>query len=201
MMEKSPAALANEPSPASMWVKRWTHLLAPGATVLDIACGGGRHMQWFAQRGHTVTGLDRSVQALEAAANFGPVVLADVENHPWPLVENGQVRRFGAVILTNYLWRPLFPTIVQSLEPDGVLIYETFSQGNETVGKPARADFLLRSSELLWAFSELHIIAFEEGFLEDPARFVQRIAAVRPDPETPPGQRPRRHALDFRQSR
>jgi SAM-dependent methyltransferase len=146
-------------------------------------------MRWFAQRGHTVTGVDRSVEALDTAATFGQVILADLENGPWPLGNEKHLRQFGAVVVTNYLWRPLFPLIAASLAPGGLLIYETFSAGNETVGKPSRADFLLRPAELLHAFASLRIVAFEEGFLEDPDRFLQRIAAVRPD-SADPGMRP-----------
>jgi len=190
--------VAPDPGPASDWVKRWTHLLAPRTTVLDIACGNGRHMKWFTKHGHVVTGVDRSALAIAPAGRFGETVLADIENDPWPLIENAQVRQFGCVIVTNYLWRPLFPTIAQSLAQGGVLIYETFTQGNETMGKPSNPDFLLRPAELLEVFSPFHVVAFEEGFLDDPARFVQRITAVRPDAGlagTPPYALEPRHSV------
>ena len=83
-------------------------------------------------------------------------------------------------VVSNYLWRALFGHIVQSVAPGGVLLYETFAQGNESVGKPSNPDFLLRPGELLHAFSDLHVVAYEDGFLNHPARYVQRIAAVRP---------------------
>jgi SAM-dependent methyltransferase len=152
-------------------------------------------MQWFAGKGHAVLGLDRSAEAIQAAAAFGEAVLADIENGPWPLMNGDQARQFGAVIVTNYLWRPLFPVIIQSLAPGGVLIYETFSAGNETVGKPSRPDFLLRPAELLQAFGNMHIVAFEEGFLENPPRFVQRIAALQADSRDVTGASPMRYTL------
>jgi SAM-dependent methyltransferase len=161
------------PSP---WIARWSHLLATDAQVLDVACGNGRHMQWFAQRGHPVTGVDRSPEAAHAAGRFGRVVQADIETGAWPFA--GQ--RFGAVIVTNYLWRPCLADIVAAVAPGGVLLYETFAAGNETVGKPSRADFLLAPGELLAACAPLRVVAFEDGFLRAPERFVQRIAAVRP---------------------
>ncbi len=106
-------------------------------------------------------------------------MVADVENGPWPFAG----RQFAAVIVTNYLWRPLFPKLLESLAPGGVLIYETFTQGNETVGKPSRPDFLLRPGELLAVCGNLRVVAFEDGFQQAPdgsaPRFVQRIAAVR----------------------
>lgn len=166
------------PSPPSDWVTRWSHLLPPGGTVLDIACGSGRHMQWFAQRGNPATGVDRSPEAVAVAAAFGESLQADIENSPWPLMRGNQVRQFSAVVVTNYLWRPLFPVIVQSLVPGGLLLYETFSQGHESVGRPSRPEFLLQPAELLSVFGNMRVVAYEEGFLHSPARFVQRIAAI-----------------------
>jgi hypothetical protein len=101
---------------------------------------------------------------------------ADLENAPWPL----HGRQFGGVVVTNYLWRALWPQLLNSLAEGGVLIYETFALGNETVGKPSRPDFLLRHGELLGVCRDLHVVAFEEGFIASPDRFVQRIVAVRP---------------------
>lgn len=160
----------------SDWVRRWTHLVPSGSTVLDVACGAGRHLRWMHAQGHPVAGVDRSAQALATCASLGEMVCADIENGPWPWP--GQ--QFGAVIVTHYLWRPLLPALVQSVAPGGVLIYETFAQGNETVGRPARPEFLLRPGELLTACASLRTVAYEDGFLAQPARFVQRIAAVRP---------------------
>lgn len=189
-----PADLPHGSEPPSAWVTRWSHLVAPQGHVLDIACGQGRHMRWFASHGHPVTGVDRSAEAIAAVAPLGEAIVADIENAPWPLMHDGKVRTFDAVIVTNYLWRPLFELMAQSLAPGGVLIYETFSTGNETVGKPSRPDFLLQSGELLRAFADLQPIAYEEGFLVQPGRFVQRLAAVRALPAEA-GQPPKRYPL------
>lgn len=167
---------------ASAWVRRWSHLVPPGGTVLDVACGGGRHMRWFAGRGHAATGVDRSPEALAEAAQAGQVVQADIENGPWPFAG----RTFDAVVVTHYLWRALLPTLVSAVAPGGVLIYETFAAGNETVGKPSRPDFLLRPGELLQACAGLRVVAYEDGFVDSPARFIQRIAAVRAQALEPP---------------
>ncbi len=146
-----------------------------GRPVLDVACGGGRHIRWFAHRGHPVTGVDRDPQAIASVQGLGEAVLADIENGPWPF----EGRTFGAVVVTNYLWRPLLPRIVEAVEPGGVLLYEAFAAGNETVGKPSRPDFLLRPGELIPACATLWVVGFEDGYLDEPPRYVQRIAAVR----------------------
>lgn len=172
---------------ASPWLLRWAHLIRRHGRVLDLAAGGGRHSRWLAARGFAVTAVDRAAEAMAALADVAETVVADLEGAPWPL--GG--RRFDAVVVTNYLWRPLFPAIVAALDAGGVLLYETFAAGNETVGRPARPDFLLGRGELLGVAANLHVVAYEDGFLADPDRFVQRIAAVRPGA----GGAPARHPL------
>lgn len=165
------------PSP---WVARWAHLIAPQSQVLDVACGHGRHMRHLAALGHSVLGVDQNAEALASCATLGETLCADLENAPWPLPG----RRFGGIVVTNYLWRALWPQLLDSLAEGGVLIYETFALGNETVGKPSRPDFLLRPGELLQVCRDLRVVAFEEGFLTAPDRFVQRIVAVRSPTQT-----------------
>jgi SAM-dependent methyltransferase len=161
----------NSPSP---WVVRWAHLIAPRGSVLDVAAGGGRHARWLAARGHRVTAIDRDADAMAALEDVAEAIVADIESAAWPFAG----RRFDAIVVANYLWRPLFPALRDTLAPGGVLLYETFAAGNEAVGRPRRPDFLLARGELLAAAEGLRIVAYEDGFLADPERFVQRIAAV-----------------------
>ena len=162
----------------SSWVQRWTHLIPPHATALDLACGAGRHMRWLQAQGLQVTGVDRSPAAIAACSGLGELICADIENGPWPLPG----RQFGAVVVTNYLWRPLWPQVLASVRPGGVLLYETFAHGHAAYGHPRRAEFLLQPGELLSLCAGWHIVAYEHGVLTSPgsARVVQRIAAVRP---------------------
>jgi SAM-dependent methyltransferase len=137
-------------------------------------------MQWFAAQGYPVLGVDRNAEALATACQYGEVLQADLEDgSPWPLPG----RQFGAVVVTNYLWRVVFPSLFDSVQPGGVLLYETFAVGNETVGRPSNPEFLLQPGELLQrvaaAGPQWRVIAYEDGFEADPERFVQRIAAVR----------------------
>jgi len=170
--------------PVSPWIARWSHLVAENSRVLDVACGAGRHTLHFLKRNCLVVGVDIAQNALDLIASqlsteqaaHCRLVCADLENKPWPLPDE----TFDAVIVTHYLWRPLWPRLVQSLAPDGILIYETFCTGNETVGKPSRPDFLLQNGELLRFCTQqaLRVVAFEDGFLDAPPRFMQRIVAV-----------------------
>lgn len=194
----SVTAQAAQPSD---WLLRWAHLLAPGAQVLDVACGSGRHLRWLHAQGFCTTGVDRdaiAIASLSALADSGAhLVQADIENGPWPFA--GQV--FDAVLVTNYLWRARLPDIVGAVAPGGVLIYETFAQGHESIGRPARADFLLAPGELLQvcAGAGLRVVAFEDGFMSTPTpRFVQRVVAARA--EQLPALAPTRRLLSASQS-
>ena len=162
----------------STWVQRWTPLAKPGGTVLDVACGHGRHMAWFASKGLHVTGIDRSEQALTQAAAYGHGINADIEGGDWPLELEGEPQRFDVVVVTNYLWRPLLPTIVRSVAAGGLLIYETFAHGNAAFGKPSNPHFLLQPGELLNGCQAMTILAYEHGYLAQPQRCVQRIASI-----------------------
>ena len=173
----------NDPSP---WLVRWAHLIAPHGRVLDLAAGSGRHTRWLTARGHAVTAVDRDAAAMAALDEVAEVIVADIERGPWPLAD----RTFDAVVVTNYLWRPLLPAIVATVGPGGALLYETFAVGNATVGRPANPDFLLAPGELLVAAAGLRIVAYEDGFLADPDRFVQRLAAVREQPSATPPRHP-----------
>lgn len=164
---------------ASPWIARWAPLVSPGRAVLDVAAGGGRHCRLFAARGHRVVAVDRDVSGL-VGAGAAEIVPADLEDgSPWPLPG----RRFAALVVTNYLHRPLWPALLAALEPGGVLLYETFMVGNERFGKPSNPAFLLRDGELLDVAREggLSVVAYEALMVSDPRpAMVQRIAARKP---------------------
>ena len=157
---------------------QWAGLIAPNATVLDVAAGGGRHSRFFTDRGHKVTVLDRDTSPLASHPDV-EIVQADLEDgSPWPLPG----RTFGAVVVTNYLHRPLFPALLDALAPGGVLLYETFMEGNERFGRPSNPAFLLKDGELLdLARGRLSVTAYEARMISEPKMaMVQRIAARRP---------------------
>ena len=163
----------------SSWLVRWAPLIPPAGEVLDLACGGGRHARFLAQQGHVVDAVDRDAQALALLAGVAGVrpLRADLEGGPWPYPD----RAWDGIVVANYLHRPLFPSLLASLRPGGVLIYETFMVGNERWGRPSNLAFLLHPNELLTAFgADLALAAFEQGEVGQPKpAVVQRICAVR----------------------
>ncbi len=165
------------PSP---WVVRHLERLAPGARVLDLACGSGRHTRLLAATGHPVVAVDRDAAALYglAAVPGVSVLVADLESGDWPLAG----MHFAGVVVTNYLWRPRLMDLCALLEPGGVLIYETFMAGNEAFGKPSNLDFLLRPGELrdIAGAAGLSELAFVEGYVDSPKPALrQAICALR----------------------
>ncbi len=162
----------------SDWVLRFCPLIRAGGRVLDLACGYGRHARLLRDRGWKVVALDRDEEALRSLAGESgmEIVQADVETGPWPFPP----RTFDGVVVTNYLHRPLFPALRDSVAEEGVLIYETFAVGNERYGRPSNPAFLLRRDELLEVVRPLEIVAFEQGRVSRPRpAVVQRICAMR----------------------
>jgi len=164
----------------SAWLISHAHHIKPAGTVLDVAAGFGRNARWLAAQGYQVTVVDKDAAALDSMnglTNIRPH-LADIEPDAWPYT--GQI--FDAIVVFRYLHRPLFPKLMQSLAPGGVLIYETFMQGQEAYGRPQNPDFLLAPHELMQAFEpELTVLAFEEGLLQQsPPAMLQRICAAKP---------------------
>lgn len=165
------------PSP---WLLRFANAVPAGGTVLDLACGNGRHTRLFLQRGHPVVAVDRDVSGLCDLTGTPEleVLRAELEDGgPFPLGE----RRFAAVVVANYLHRPLLPAIVGAVAPGGVLLYETFARGNERFGRPRNPNHLLRPGELLDAVrGRLRVRAYEDLIVDEPRRMaVQRIFAER----------------------
>lgn len=166
-------------SPPSAWLERFAALIAPGARVLDYACGSGRHARWLAARGMQVDAVDRDRAALDRLQGVTGVRARELEleGDDWPLAGES----YAAVVVTNYLYRPRFDALLALLPPGGVLIYETFMVGNERFGKPSNPDFLLRSHELLETVADAcTVLAYEQGEVAEPKpAVVQRICAVK----------------------
>ena len=177
---------------ASPWVRRFLPLIPKNqGPVLDLACGNGRHSRLLLDAGYDVWSLDKDAALLAPLESLGARCFQfdlEAKNHEtndagkvhWPFDAN----TFAAIIVTNYLYRPLLSTLTSSLKERGILIYETFAVGNEVFGRPKNPDFLLAPGELIQQFlsqsnadvRKNHCISYEHGEISDPKRaVVQRI--------------------------
>jgi len=181
MSANSPAGTHAQLQEVSAWVARFAPLIKPGARVLDLACGGGRHARYLAARGCLVEAVDRDAEALLSLTREPGITVrhADLEGGPWPYADS----MFDAIIVTNYLYRPLLPLLGPCLGSAGLLIYETFARGNESYGRPSNPEYLLAPGELLAlaAQTQLRVLAYEDGYVELPKpAMVQRVVAFKP---------------------
>lgn len=175
-----------EDSPPSPWVRRFAPLIPSGGSVLDLACGSGRHARLLAALGYRVEAVDRNAEALASLAGVAGITtrMADLEGGAWPYA----AARFDGIVVANYLFRPRLGDLLAALKPGGVLIYETFMLGNEAFGKPSSPEFLLRPGELLdVARPTLSVVAFEQGRVDTPRpAVVQRLCAIAGELADPP---------------
>jgi len=167
----------------SGWISRFASLVprdgVNGGRVLDVAAGGGRHARHFHHLGYPVLAIDKNISGLAdlAASDRADVMEIDLEDgKPWPFDPSS----FAGIVVSNYLFRPHLKDLIDSLEPGGVLLYETFARGNEAFNRPRNPDHLLKSGELLGLVRDrLQVVAYEHGIVgEEPAGVKQRICAV-----------------------
>ncbi len=160
------------------WLTDNADLLPTGGAAADLACGTGRHAHWLAARGLTVTAIDRDRVALTtlrltAAAERLPIAVVERD------LEAGGVTlgdgAFDVIVVVHYLHRPLFPAIVRALRPGGILVYETFTRDQATIGKPTNPAFLLEPGELLALTRPLTVLASRDGNFD--GRFIASIIA------------------------
>lgn len=166
--------------PPSPWVVRFAAQIPRGGLVLDVACGSGRHSRYLAALGYRVDALDCDDTAFLDIPDGVNFVCADIEAGPWPFPD----KRYAAVVVTNYLHRPLLRLLRDSVAPGGMFIYETFAVGNEQYGRPTRPAFLLRPNELYELINEsaahFSVIEFAASYVvSSKMAVVQSIAARR----------------------
>jgi SAM-dependent methyltransferase len=157
-------------------VVRFAPLVRASGSVLDVACGEGRHSRLFLERGHDVVAIDIDISQMGEHSRL-KLIEADLEKDNWPLPG----AQFDAVVVTNFLHRPLLDRLVDSVAFGGVLLYETFARGNERFGRPSNPDYLLHPGELLdLARPSLRVVAYEDVTVTEPRpAALQRICAVR----------------------
>jgi rhodanese-related sulfurtransferase len=164
----------------STWLIENADLLPRGGRILDVACGRGRHALLLASAGFEVRAIDRDPDAIafvrETAARLSlrlEAEVVDLETDPPPSLGDA----VDAVVVFNYLHRPLMPAIRDAVGPGGRVFYETFTTRQAERGHPKNPAFLLRNGELAESVAPLSILRSREG--EVDGRFVASVVAER----------------------
>jgi SAM-dependent methyltransferase len=171
------------PAGPSSWLVDHLDLLPRNGTMLDVASGGGRHTLFLARLGFRMHAIDRNPEAIETlqgkARALGVTVtceVMDLETDPPPSLGHA---RYDAVLVFNYLHRPLFPALRGALTAGGRLFYETFTTAQAACGHPKNRAFLLDPGELPALAAPLVVVRSREGHVDD--RWVASIVAERRD--------------------
>jgi len=162
----------------SNWVKYCSERLPfKNGYVLDLACGKGRHSKFLSNLGYNVLSVDIDKDKLNCFnGNLIKKKVTDVEDiNNWPLERT----KFNAIIVTNFLNRAIFPLIISSIQKEGYLIYETFSEGHEKIGRPTNSKYILKHRELIRLSGKMQLLAYENIYINNPINhlFQQRIFA------------------------
>jgi len=172
----------NRAQPAA-WLKKCAPQLKPGGQLLDLASGNGRHAAWLLQAGHRVCAVDIDLTGIAHLRRQKRLrcLEHDLETSAWPFAAS----TFDGIIVTNYLHRPLFPALADSLRPGGLLIYDTFAIGNEAYGRPSNPAFLLRPGELSAVFSGLlRILDYSHGLVQQPRPAIRQSLLAEKNPRS-----------------
>ena len=152
--------------------------------VLDLACGGGRNGLFLVDRNLPVIFADIDQEKLSAlntlAASKPGLVQTWQVDFEQPDTRPLIGKNFDAILVFNYLHRPLIDDIRQAIRQGGLIFYETFTVKQRQFGRPHNPDFLLQENELRDWFSDWEILHYFEGETENPQRAIASLVARRP---------------------
>lgn len=147
-------------------LEHYQRLLPQEGTALDLACGLGGNAILLAQQGLETHAWDISPVALQTLAEqalhsslFIQTEVRDIASQP-PEPES-----FDVIVVSYFLERSTFPALVKALKPNGLILYQTFTQKHFSDSGPGNPDYRLQANELLRHFADLQVIAYHENYL------------------------------------
>ena len=155
--------------PSPSLVKYFDRL--PSGRALDLACGMGRNAIYLAGRGYQVDAVDGSVVALEKGLAFAREAGLKINFiHADLTAFRVEPESYDLIICYYYLERSLTEQIIKGLKEGGVLLFETYTKEQKTIGPPLNDDYLIGANELPELFRELHPLIYREGIVNEEGR-------------------------------
>lgn len=142
------------------------HRLPLSGHALDLACGLGRNAVYLADKGFSVEAWDFSDIAIASLQRTAAELELDIDTRLID-VENGLVdcAIFDVIVVSNFLIRSIFPSIVEKLESGGLLFYQTFLRSGIDDGGPENPAYRLNPGELPALCNSLEIVFYNEIIL------------------------------------
>ncbi len=145
-------------------LRRNRQLLPAAGKALDLATGLGGNALFLAERGLEVAAWDISPVALaklnQQAQQRGLTLHTQCRDI---IAQPPEPESFDLIVVSRFLERSLCPAISAALKPGGLLFYQTYTRANKGGEGPRNPHFLLAAGELPKLFSNLQVLAYEEG--------------------------------------
>lgn len=146
-------------TPASV-LENNVHLLSHHGQALDLACGRAGNAQLLATKNFQVDAFDLSPNVINALKQYDQT---SINPQVWNSEEDTlKISYYDVIVVSYFLQRDLFPTIIQALKPKGLLFYQTWSQESVDSSGPRNPNFRLRQGELLSHCNGMRIILYQE---------------------------------------
>lgn len=163
-----------------LWAREHGHLIQPGARVLDLAAGSGRHALWAAELGAAVTAVERDPARMDQGRRAAEFL--DLKGIEWVAADLTSYvispRSFDVVLMFSYLDRSRLPHFLDAVKPGGYFIAETFLIWQRELGwGPTREDFLLQPGELWRLVRSFELVIGREA-LEPSEHGIRAVASV-----------------------
>lgn len=141
-------------------------LLPINGCALDLASGLGANALFLAEKGLVTHAWDSSSVALKKLAHHAlqknlTIATKKVFIEPSSLPKN----TFDVIVVSRFLDRFLCNAIIDSLNQNGLLFYQTYVKIKPDSAGPKNPAFLLDRNELLNLFNPLNLVAYRENHL------------------------------------
>ena len=171
------------PETKACWVlSEFAYLLPESGKAVDVASGRGANALLLADAGLQTTAIDISPVGIEQLQSSAQKRSLNIETRVEDLsvgspgteppgteppgteppgTEPLGTEQWDVIVVSNYLQRDMFESIVSALRPDGLLFFETFvkNKSDPSVG-PGSPEYLLDNNELLNSFAGLSVRVF-----------------------------------------